>query len=143
MGEPDRSHQETPGPVAHEGPGAGATSPRAAPLATPMLAPRITKSRNEPSVSSLGMGPVPSTSMLAAPSDAPSALGISCTGASHASGVGSSGARVSRSATTDRGESGGTMARSPTLTTDDATRGKYGDVARCVVGRQTIGDEEV
>jgi hypothetical protein len=94
-------------------------------------------------VSSLGWELIPSTSKLVAPNDALSAPGISYTDASRASGVGSSGVEVSRGATTDRGEPGGTMARSPMLAADDATRGTYGDVARHAVGRQMIGAEEV
>jgi hypothetical protein len=35
------------------------------------------------------------------------------------------------------------MARSPTLALDDATRGTYGDVAKCAAGRWTIRAKEV
>jgi hypothetical protein len=40
-------------------------------------------------------------------------------------------------------EPGGTMARSPMLAFNDATRGKYGDVAKRIAGRWTIGNDEV
>jgi hypothetical protein len=83
-------------------------------------------------VSPLGGGPTPSIMMLAAPSDATSALGISCTGASY---VGSSDTRDSSGATTGRGEPEMNMARSPTLTVDDSTRGRHWDVFRCTTGR--------
>jgi hypothetical protein len=76
--------------------------------------------------------------MLTAPSDAPSAPDISYTGASHTSGIG-----VSRGATASRGELVGTMARSPVLTVDGATKGKYEDVTGHAVGRQTIRADEV
>jgi hypothetical protein len=98
-------------------------------------APCMTKSHSESPVSTLGCGPVQSTSTLAAPSDAPSAPNISCPG--------TSGAGVSRGTTTGQGEPRRTMAQSPAFTTDDATRDTYGDVAGRAAGRWTIGGEEV
>jgi hypothetical protein len=127
-GEPGRSSPDTPGPAVPKGLGAGAASLGAALMGTPKPAPCITMSRSEPLVSSLGWGPTPSTSMLVTPSDAPSTPGISCTGASHASNIGSSGAGGSHGTTTGRGEPGGTMTWSPALAANDATRGKYGYV---------------
>jgi hypothetical protein len=123
-----------------EGPGAGATLLGAALPGTPKLAPHITKSHSEPPVSSPSWGPAPSTSTLAAPSDAPSAPHTSYT---RASGVGSSSAEVSRGATTDRGQPRGTMARSPMLTANDATMGTYRNVTECAACRQMIETKEV
>jgi hypothetical protein len=128
------SSLDTLGPVDLEDPGAGAASPGAALLGTPMPAPRITKSCSEPPVSLFGWGSAPSTSTLAATSNAPSTLDISCTDASHSFDVGSFNTGDSCSATTDRGKPRGTMARSPTLAADDATRGRHGDVTGCTIG---------
>jgi hypothetical protein len=69
-----------------------------------------------------------------APSNTSSAPDISGTGASYASGVGSSGVGVSRGTAASRDESGGTMAKSPALTADDATRGTYEDVVGHAAG---------
>jgi hypothetical protein len=66
--------------------------------------------------------------MLTVPSDVPSALG-----ASRTSDIESSGAGVPRGTATGRGELKGTRARPATLTTDDATKGRYGGITRCVV----------
>jgi hypothetical protein len=81
--------------------------------------------------------------MLVVPIDAPSAPSITCVGASHTPGVGSSAIGVSRGATTGCGEPGGTMARSPTLEANDATSDKYEDVTGHAVGGRKIRDEEV
>lgn len=120
--EPCRSSLGTPGPATLQDPGAPAASPEAAPPGTPKPAPRITKSYSEPPASSLGWGMAKSTSTLVAPSNAPSALGTSCTSASHTSGLGSSDARVSHGPTTGRNDPGGAMAMSFALTADNATR---------------------
>jgi hypothetical protein len=64
-----------------------------------------------------------------APSNAPAASGISCTystGASRASGDGSSSASVSHGAATDHGELKGAMVRSLALIGDGAVKGKCG-----------------
>jgi hypothetical protein len=51
--------------------------------------------------------------------------------------------RVSHGTTTGRDKPKGTMARSPVLAADEATKGKYGDVTERAAGRWTIGVEEV
>jgi hypothetical protein len=132
--EPSKSSLDTPGPAVLEGPVARAASPTVALLDTLKSSPCVTKSHSQPPVPLLGWGPTPSTSTRQAPNDTPLAPSISCTGASHAFYVASFGTGVSCSATTSHGEPRGTMARSPTLTADDATWGKYGDVAKCSSG---------
>jgi hypothetical protein len=57
---------------------------------------------------------------------------------SSASSIGSSGADISRGTITIRGELEETRARSPMLATDGATKGTYGGVTECAVGRWTI-----
>jgi hypothetical protein len=112
-------------------------------MGTPLLAPRITQPYSEPPVSLLGYGAAPFTSTLAVHSNAPSAPSITCIGASHTPGVGSSTSGVSRGATTGHGKPGGTMARSAMLAANNATSGKYEDVTGHAAGRRKIGDEEV
>jgi hypothetical protein len=104
LGEPGRSSPDTPMSATPKDLGAGYASSEAALLGTLMPVPCITKSHREPSVSSLGWGLTPSTLTLAALGNVPSVPNISCIGTSHASDVGSSGAGVSRGATTDHGE---------------------------------------
>jgi hypothetical protein len=129
-GEPDRSSPNTPRPTVSEYLGARVASPEAALPATPVLVPHITKSQSEPPVSSSGQVLDPSTLTLIALSDTPSALGIfgNCgTSASRTSDVDSPGTVVSHSTVASRGEREGTMARSPVLVDDGATRSRYGD----------------
>jgi hypothetical protein len=111
----DRCSPNTTGPVVPKDPGAGAASLRAALPGTSMLVPRFTKSRSKPPVAC----------------DEPSAPGITRTGASHASDLGSSNA----------GDS--TMARSPMLTANDATKGGRRDVTGGTTNRRTTGADEV
>jgi hypothetical protein len=113
--EPDKCSPDTTGPVVPKGPGAGAASLEAGLPGTSMLVPRFTKSRSKPPVAC----------------DEPSAPGITRTGASHASDLGSSNA----------GDS--TMARSPMLTANDATKGGRRDVTGGTTNRRTTGADEV
>jgi hypothetical protein len=115
-GEPSRSSPDNTRPVVPMDPGGGTASPGATLPGTLMPAPRLTKSHNKPLTSSLSWGPTPSTSTQAMPCDTPSTPGITRTGASHASDVGSSNIRDS------------TTARLPMLIPNNATKGRRGDV---------------
>jgi hypothetical protein len=99
--EPDRCSPDTTGPMVPKDPAAGAASLGAPLLGTSMSVPRFTKSRSKPTM----------------PCDEPLAPGVTRTGASRASDLGSS----------DVGDS--TMARSPMLAANDATKGGRRDVA--------------
>jgi hypothetical protein len=99
---------------------------------------RITQSRSKPLVSLPDRGLAPSTSMLTTPSDVPSAPD-----ASRTSGVDSSNVDVPHGTATSRGELEGTRARPPTLTANNATKGKYKGVTSPAVGRRMIETDEV
>jgi hypothetical protein len=109
-GHPGWSMLDTLGPTMLEDSGAGVASPGVSLLRTQIQVPQMTKHRSVPLASSPGFGLSQSTSMLMVPGGTSSAPG-----ASHTSGIGSSGAGISHSTATDHGKVEKTIARSPRL----------------------------